>query len=198
MTAHLYAQLARHFSDRGKVAFEQPDGAIHTYGDVEEGAARYANALVTLGVEPGDRVAIQVEKSVEAVLLNLGCLRVGAVLLPLNAAYTAAEVAYFLGDAEPRVFVHDPRRPELAKTAKAAKVVRVETMGPGGAGSLPARAARSSTSFAEVARGPDDLAAILYTSGTTGRSKGAMLTQENLASNARAVQRSVLRFERVA
>ena len=187
MTAHLYAQLARHFSDRGKVAFEQTDGSIHTYRDVEEGAARYANALVALGVEPGDRVAIQVEKSVEAVLLNLGCLRAGAVLLPLNAAYTAAEVAYFLGDAEPRVFVHDPRRPELAETAKAAKVARVETMGPDGAGSLPDRAARSSTSFAEVARGPDDLAAILYTSGTTGRSKGAMLTQENLASNARTL-----------
>ena len=187
MTAHLYAQLARNFSDGGKVAFEQPDGAIHTYADVEESAARYANALVALGVELGDRVAIQVEKSVEAVLLNLGCLRAGAVLLPLNAAYTAREVAYFLGDAEPRVFVHDPRRPELAKTAKAAKVARVETMGPDGAGSLLDRAARSSTSFAEVARRPDDLAAILYTSGTTGRSKGAMLTQENLASNARTL-----------
>ena len=82
VTAHLYAQLARHFSDRGKVAFEQPDGASHTYADVEVGAARYANALVALGVGPGDRVAVQVEKSVEAVLLNLRCLRAGTVLLP--------------------------------------------------------------------------------------------------------------------
>ena len=75
MTAHLYAQLAKNFSDQSRVAFEQPNGVIQTYGDVEEGAARYANALVSLGVEPGDRVAVQVEKSIEAVLLNLGCLR---------------------------------------------------------------------------------------------------------------------------
>jgi malonyl-CoA/methylmalonyl-CoA synthetase len=187
MTAHLYAQLTKNFSDPGKVAFEQPNGALHTYADVEAGAARYANALVALGVKPGDRVAIQVEKSLEAVLLNLGCFRAGAVLLPMNAAYTTAEVAYFLGDAEPRVFVHDPGRPELAKTAKDANVPHVETMGADGAGSLAQRAAACSTSFIDVAREPDDLAAILYTSGTTGRSKGAMLTQENLASNARTL-----------
>jgi len=187
MTAHLYAQLTKHFSDRGKVAFEQPNGAIHTYADVEKGAARYANALVALGVEPGDRVAIQVEKSVDAVLLNLGCLRTGAVLLPLNPAYTAAEVGYFLDDAEPRVFVRDPGRPELADIAAAANVAHVETMAADGEGSLPQRATAAPTAFADIARGADDLAAILYTSGTTGRSKGAMLTQENLASNARTL-----------
>jgi malonyl-CoA/methylmalonyl-CoA synthetase len=187
MTAHLYAQLAKNFSEGSKVAFEQPNGVIHTYADVEEGAARYANALVSWGVEPGDRVAVQVEKSVDAVLLNLGCLRAGAVLLPLNIAYTATEVGYFLGDAQPRIFVRDPGRPELAEAAAAAKVAHVETMTADGVGSLPQRAMAVPAVFDDIARGPNDLAAILYTSGTTGRSKGAMLSQENLASNARTL-----------
>ena len=187
MTAHLYAQLAKNFSDQSRVAFEQPNGVIQTYGDVEEGAARYANALVSLGVEPGDRVAVQVEKSIEAVLLNLGCLRAGAVLLPLNTAYTAAEIGYFLSDAQPRLFVRDPGRPELAEAAAAAKVAHVETMTADGVGSLPQRAMALPVAFDDIARGPNDLAAILYTSGTTGRSKGAMLSQENLASNARTL-----------
>jgi malonyl-CoA/methylmalonyl-CoA synthetase len=187
MTAHLYAQLAKNFSCRSKVAFEQPNGVIQTYADVEMGAARYANALVSLGVEPGDRVAVQVEKSVDAVLLNLGCLRAGAVLLPLNTAYTAAEVGYFLSDAQPRIFVRDPGRPELAEAAAAAKVAHVETMTADGVGSLPQRAMAVPAAFDDIARGPNDLAAILYTSGTTGRSKGAMLSQENLASNARTL-----------
>jgi malonyl-CoA/methylmalonyl-CoA synthetase len=187
MTAHLYAQLAKNFGDPNKVAFEQPNGTIHTYGDVEKGVARYANALVALGIEPGDRIAIQVEKSVEAILLILGCLRAGAVLVPLNTAYAATEVGYFLGDAEPRIFVRDPGRAELSGAAGAAKVAHLETMAADGAGSLSQRAAVSSASFVDIARGQDDLAAILYTSGTTGRSKGALLTQENLASNARTL-----------
>ncbi len=187
MTAHLYRQLAKNFSDHDKVAFEQPNGTIHTYADVEKGVARYANALVALGVEARDRVAIQVEKSVESVLLMLGCLRAGAVILPLNTAYTATELSYFLGDAEPRVFVCDPARTELTRTAEAAKIAHVETMAADGSGSLKQRAEASSASFFDVARRADDLAAILYTSGTTGRSKGAMLTQENLASNARTL-----------
>jgi malonyl-CoA/methylmalonyl-CoA synthetase len=188
VTAHLYAQLARNFANPDKVAFERPNGAIHTYADVEEGAARYANALVALGIEPGDRVAIQVEKSVEAILLILGCLRAGAVLVPLNTAYTAAEVSYFLADSEPRVLVRDPERADVAEVAEDAKLAHVETMAADGAGSLWRRASTCSACFADIARGPDDLAAILYTSGTTGRSKGAMLTQENLASNARTLR----------
>jgi malonyl-CoA/methylmalonyl-CoA synthetase len=187
MTAHLYAQLARHFSKSDRVAFEQLNGTAHSYAEVERGVARYANALVALGLQPGDRVAIQVEKSVEAILLMLACLRAGAAVLPLNPAYTATEVGYFLGDAEPRIFVRDPRRTELAEAAEAAHVAQVETMDADGAGSLSQCAAAASPVFADVARGPDDLAAILYTSGTTGRSKGAMLTQENLASNARTL-----------
>ena len=188
MPAHLYNELSSRFPSREKIAFETQDGAKHTYGDVEAGAARMAGALVALGVKPGDRVAVQVEKSLAAVLLYLGCARAGAAFLPLNTAYTPAEIEYFLTDAEPTVFVCDPAKKDaLAGAAKAAKVAHVETLGPDGKGSIVSRAASMPATFADVARGPDDLAGILYTSGTTGRSKGAMITQENLASNARAL-----------
>jgi malonyl-CoA/methylmalonyl-CoA synthetase len=159
---------------------------------VEAVSARFANALRDLGVEPGDRVAVQVEKSIEAVMLYLACARAGAVFLPLNTAYTAAEVEYFLTDAEPRVFVCDPARREALTPVAQRAGARVETLGvwtspEASAGALSDRALEASAAFEDVARGPDDLAAILYTSGTTGRSKGAMLTHENLASNARTL-----------
>ena len=188
MPAHLYAQLSSRFPSREKIAFETQDGALHSYADVEAGAARMAGALVALGVKPGDRVAVQIEKSLAAVLLYLGCARAGAVFLPLNTAYTPTEVEYFLTDAEPTVFVCDPRRKEaLAGASSAAKVAEVETLDGNGEGTLADRAASMPGEFVDVERGPDDLAGILYTSGTTGRSKGAMITQENLASNARAL-----------
>ena len=188
MVAHLYAELSSRFPERSKVAFETQDGAMHTYADVDAGAARMAGALAALGVQPGDRVAVQVEKSLQAVLLYLGCVRAGAVFLPLNTAYTGAEIEYFLSDAEPRVFVCDPaRKDELAGATDAAKVAHVETLDANGRGSIAERARFLPPTFSDVARGPDDLAGILYTSGTTGRSKGAMITHENLASNARAL-----------
>jgi malonyl-CoA/methylmalonyl-CoA synthetase len=188
MPAHLYHELSSRFPERSKTAFETQDGVKHSYADVDAGAARMAGALVALGVEPGDRVAVQVEKSLSSVLLYLGCARAGAVFLPLNTAYTPAEVEYFLTDAAPRVFVCDPARKEqLAGAANAAKVSHVETLGPDGKGSIVSRADAMPATFQDAERGPDDLAAILYTSGTTGRSKGAMITQENLASNARAL-----------
>src|SRR5205807_1927590 len=146
-----------------------------------EGSARYARILVDLGVRPGDRVAVQVEKTPQAVLLYLATLRAGAVYLPLNTAYTLAELDYFIGDAEPVLIVGDPAaRQGLARIARGAKV---ETLDATGAGTLADRAAAAPASFEDVARGAEDLAAILYTSGTTGRSKGAMLTHGNLASN---------------
>jgi malonyl-CoA/methylmalonyl-CoA synthetase len=144
-----------------------------------------ANALRSLGVEPGDRVAAQVEKSPEAILLYLACLRAGAVFLPLNTGYTMAELGYFFEDAAPGLIVCAPGEDEAIRGI--ARGGAVETLDAAGGGSLIALADRTAPDFADVARGADDLAAILYTSGTTGRSKGAMLTHENLASNARTL-----------
>jgi malonyl-CoA/methylmalonyl-CoA synthetase len=164
-----------------------PDGVALDYQTMVEGSARYARVLVHLGVRPGDRVAVQVEKTPQAVLLYLATLRAGAVYLPLNTAYTLAELDYFIGDAEPVLIVGDPAAREgLARIARGAKV---ETLDAAGAGTLADRAAAAPASFEDVARGAADLAAILYTSGTTGRSKGAMLTHGNLASNAEVLAR---------
>ena len=165
-----------------------PGGLSLDYAAMVEGSARYANALVGLGVKPGDRVAVQVEKSPAAVLLYLATLRAGAVYLPLNTAYTLAELDYFIGDAEPALVVCAPAaRDGVTKIARGAAV---ETLDAAGEGSLADLAARTQPVFADVARGADDLACILYTSGTTGRSKGAMLTHANLASNAEVLARA--------
>jgi malonyl-CoA/methylmalonyl-CoA synthetase len=164
---------------------ETPQGRNLSYGDVMAGSARFANAITELGVKPGDRVAVQVEKSPEALLLYLGCVRAGAIFLPLNTAYTTAELDYFVGDAEPSLLVCDPaKRDALVGIAKAAQPRALETLDARGEGSLAARTEHASSQFEDAERGPLDLAAILYTSGTTGRSKGAMLTHANLASNA--------------
>ena len=164
---------------------ETAEGQGLTYGGFVGLAGRFANALVSRGVGPGDRVAVQVEKSVAALALYIGCVRAGAVFLPLNTAYTRAELDYFVADAEPRLLVVDPaRRASLADLADSPGAPRVETLDAAGAGSLAEAAAACAPAFDDVSRAPDDLAAILYTSGTTGRSKGAMLTHANLLSNA--------------
>ena len=162
-----------------------PGGATMTYADMRRRAARMAAALAGLGVTPGDRVAAQVEKSPQGLMLYLGTLLAGGVFLPLNTAYTAAELEYFLGDAEPTVVVCDARSREA--TARIAGTAQVMTLGIDGHGTLADAAADAEDGFAPVDRAGDDLAAILYTSGTTGRSKGAMLTHENLVSNAEAL-----------
>ena len=165
------------------------DGRGYSYADMLDVSARFANALTALGVKPGDRVAVQVEKSIEALMLYLGTVRAGAIFLPLNSAYTPAEIEYFLGDAEPAVFVCDPARETALKPFADKAGAKLETLGVWrspeiSAGSLSDKALAAGTDFADVARGPEDLAAILYTSGTTGRSKGAMLSHDNLSSNA--------------
>ena len=141
MPAHLYSELSRGFAKKpDAVAFDVPDGRKLTYRDLDLETARMANALVAAGVKPGDRVAAQVEKSLEAVILYLGAVRAGGVFLPLNTAYTPAEIGYFLGDAEPAVFVCDPKkRDALAEVAKA--IPAVLTLGPDGSGTLMERAA---------------------------------------------------------
>ena len=162
-----------------------PAGRTITYAEANATSARLANTLVALGVAIGDRVAVQVEKSPEAILLYLACLRAGAVFLPLNTAYTPNEIDYFLRDAEPKLFVAAPgAKAALEAVARAARVAAIETLGTAGDGSLMERAATQPTAFATAMLDRHDLAAILYTSGTTGRSKGAMLSHENLASNA--------------
>ena len=185
MASYLYDVISRRAPAADKVFIETLDGAKITYGDLAAGSARMANALKSLGVRVGDRVAAQVEKSPEALLLYLACVRAGAVFLPLNTAYTPAEIEYLLGDAEPWVFVCDPAQiTRLEPVAAKCGVAHVETLGVKGDGTFMQQALAASSEFEDAERGPDDLAAILYTSGTTGRSKGAMLSHDNLASNA--------------
>jgi malonyl-CoA/methylmalonyl-CoA synthetase len=162
------------------------DGRCVLYGDLFAKSAQYAHVLRDSGVRPGDRVAVQVEKSPEAILLYLACLRAGAVYLPLNTAYTLAELEYFLGDAEPLLMVCDPAaEPAVAALAERLGVSTTLTLGiDDKTGSLAERAVDRPATFDDIDMSADDLAAILYTSGTTGRSKGAMLTHGNLASNA--------------
>jgi malonyl-CoA/methylmalonyl-CoA synthetase len=184
--ANLYATLRERFpADRSRSFAFLPNDSRLSYAEVEAASARFANVLIATGVRIGDRVAVQAEKSIEMLMLYLGCLRAGAIFLPLNPAYTAGELAYFLGDAEPALFVCDPaRREEAEALAVGQSNIRVETLGGGGEGTLNALAAAASLDFDTVSCADDDLAAILYTSGTTGRSKGAMLSHANLASNA--------------
>ncbi len=188
MPNHLIAGLLPPDHPAERICLSAAGAADHSYGDVRRISARYASALAALGVRPGDRVAALVEKSPEALFLYLACVRAGAVFLPLNSAYTHSEVEYFVADARPTLIVADPaRRDGLAAIAAAHDVSRVETLAADGTGSLASLAAAQTDSWEDVDRDSKDHAAILYTSGTTGRSKGAMLTHENLRSNAEAL-----------
>jgi len=185
MSDNLFDILARGITDPEATAIETLSGERISYGDLVARTGRMANALVSLGVQPGDRVAVQVEKSVEAIILYLATVRAGAVFLPLNTGYTPTEIEYFIGDAVPAVFVCDPAKAEAL--AEAAGSAQLMTLGADGQGSLSDATAGQPEEFATVPRASDDLAALLYTSGTTGRSKGAMLTHGNLVSNTRAL-----------
>ena len=184
--ANLYSLLQSRFPQDAARRFALlPDGKDFTYGDLEKSSARYANVLGALGVKRGDRVAVQAPKSIDMLMLYLGCVRAGAVFLPLNPAYTAGELDYFMRDAQPALFVCDPAQAEAIRAlALAAGVPEVETLGSNGDGTLAALAAGCEPAFATLELAEEALAAILYTSGTTGRSKGAMLSHGNLASNA--------------
>jgi malonyl-CoA/methylmalonyl-CoA synthetase len=187
MPAHLFHGLLSGVADHGKACLETPDGRTLTYGALLQSTARFAHALVKHGLRPGDRLAVQVEKSAEAVMLYLAAARIGAIFLPLNTAYTDAELAYFIEDAEPGLVVVSPDRREGLENIARRHRAELATLDAQGGGSLSESARSQPTIFADVERGPEDLAALLYTSGTTGRSKGAMLTQENLLSNARVL-----------
>lgn len=189
MNHNLYLQFANHFERQPeKVLLDTPSGEQYRYRDVLATARRLATVLRESQVQSGDRVVVQVDKSPQAIMLYLACLQIGAVYLPLNTAYTEAEIEYFLTDAEPRLYVCRPNDVESAKRlAQRCHVPVVESLGSEADGSLLARAseARENDAIAELEA--DDLASILYTSGTTGRSKGAMLSHANLAANSRAL-----------
>ena len=196
--ANLYAALRPHFpADPDAIAIETADApaslgdhatfeALHyTWGDIERGSARIANLLADLALPTGARVLVHADKSVEAVMLYLATLRAGLVYVPLNTAYQASEVEYFIENAQPELVVCAPRNfTWVSRLAFARGTRMVLTLGDDRSGSLLERAAQMGDEFATVARAADDVAAIIYTSGTTGRSKGAQLTHGNLFANA--------------
>ncbi len=187
MTTSLFEMFERSCRTHAdKPLFERPGQPPISFGESIEQTSRFATVLRDLGVRKGDRVAAQVDKSPEAILLYLATLQVGGVFLPLNTAYTGAEIDYFLGDAEPRLFVCTPET-LAAHAGRATDSLAVESLGATGDGTLMDRVAKAAPLAERVAIGADDPAAILYTSGTTGRSKGAVLTHENLASNCAAL-----------
>jgi malonyl-CoA/methylmalonyl-CoA synthetase len=185
MNANLFSRLFDDLKTPDKLAIETSSGGRVTYGDLIAQSGQVANYLVARGVKTGDRVAVQAEKSVPALVLYLAVVRAGAVYLPLNTAYTLNELDYFITDAEPSLVVCDPSKADGIAAIAAKVKANVDTLDPAGKGSLTDGAAKQKTEFATIARSNDDLAAILYTSGTTGRSKGAMLTHDNLASNSK-------------
>ena len=185
MNANLYALFESHFPDGAEQPLLiVPNGPVVHYDDIKAMSARIAHALVAAGCRKGDRVAVQTDKHWQVLALYLACLRAGLVYLPLNTGYQRSELDYFFADAEPRVIVCSPEHLGLVATlARAATVLTLDAHG----GELIDRAEACPATFETVVSAPDDLAAIVYTSGTTGRSKGAMLTHRNLASNALAL-----------
>jgi malonyl-CoA/methylmalonyl-CoA synthetase len=174
MTTDVIAKLKQMAADRDRVWLI--DGA--TYAELLKETGQLANALMSLDLQKGDRLLLQVEKCEAVLSLYLACLRTGIVFLPVNPGYTVAETAHFLADAEPALAVADPGRVE-GLASLGARVMALPD--------LLTIASQQAADFPDPPCGPDDLAAILYTSGTTGRSKGVMLTRENLASNAEAL-----------
>ncbi|MDE4919225.1 malonyl-CoA/methylmalonyl-CoA synthetase [Cupriavidus metallidurans] len=189
MNANLFALFESRFpADRTACCIETHDGLYYSWDDLDRATAKLANLLTALKLPAGSRVAVQVEKSPEALFLYLATLRAGYVYLPLNTAYQEAEIDYFVGNAEPAVVVCSSNNfGWVSKVAFRHGTAHVFTLDDNRTGSLLQRAAVQADTFETVECADDDLAAILYTSGTTGRSKGAMLTHRNLASNAQTL-----------
>lgn len=190
VSTNLFSALRAAFpADLTACAIETDTGLQYSWRDLDEATAMVANLLESLHLPTGARIAVQVEKSVEALVLYLATLRAGLVYLPLNTAYQSAEMAYFLEDAQPAVLVCSTRSfGWLSKLAFLAGTAHVFTLNDDRTGSLLGRAAQFPRHQRVAAVRSDDLAAIIYTSGTTGRSKGAMLSHGNLLSNARVLQ----------
>lgn len=189
MTNPLYdALLGKHAGNAG-TCLSLPAGEAISFGGFVDLAARIATVLAQAGVVPGDRVAVQAPKTPEVLATYAACLQLGAVFLPLNTGYTPAEIAFFLTDAEPAVFLCADEALTTYERLCAPLGIRLFTLAADRTGSLAEAARQAEPRSAVAHRAPGDLAAILYTSGTTGRSKGAMLTQDNLLSNAQALVR---------
>ncbi len=186
MTNHLYDALIAPHADNQAIFLECDDGTALTFKDFVARAAQIAHVLTQAGVAPGDRVVVQAPKLPDTIALYAACLQTGAVYLPLNTAYTQAEVSYFIGDAEPVLVVCDAKdEAKIGEITKDTETVILTLSAD--RGSLSEAADSKPTAFQTVSRGEDDLAGLLYTSGTTGRSKGAMLSHKNLGSNARVL-----------
>ena len=188
--ANLYQALRDAFpADQGSTAIETDTGLFYTWRDLERGSAMLANFLQSLDLPEGSRIAVQVDKSVEALMLYLATLRAGLVYLPLNTAYQSAEMAYFIADAEPAVVVCSAHHfGWVSQLAFQAGTPWVFTLNDDRTGSLLNRAAQTSDQHTPAAKQAADLAVIIYTSGTTGRSKGAMLSHGNMLSNAQVLK----------
>ena len=184
MANPLYDALFGRHLGQATVFLQMQDGTTLTHGQFLQQAAQYAHVLTNFGLTPGDRVAVQIEKSPQSLAIYAACVQAGLIFLPLNTAYTASELSYFVEDSGARVLICDPKSQESLTPLAQTTGAQLETMDALGSGSFAQKAAPQPTEFSTVPRKAEDLAALLYTSGTTGRSKGAMLTQNNLLSNA--------------
>ncbi len=184
----LYDTLFGQHATSDAVFLQLPKGATLSYRNFLELAAQFAGQFTKFGLQPGDRVAVQVEKSPQALAVYAACTQAGLIFLPLNTAYTADEVAYFVENSGAGILLCDDRKKDVLNPIANRCDARLETLNADGSGSFTHQAASQPTTYPTVSRDLDDLAAFLYTSGTTGRSKGAMLSQGNLLSNAQTLK----------
>ena len=195
LSHNIYELFSSRFSSVPEQTFlATPGEPSYSYAEIDRRSAQFAEVLIADGLQVGDRVVVQIDKSADAVALYLACIRVGLVYVPLNTAYTAEEVGYFIGDAEAAAFVFTPgKAAKLAPVGDIAGVGQLYTLGTRNNGTLAELASQAAGRAGIIDRQADDLACMLYTSGTTGRSKGAMITHANLASNALALH-AIWRF----